>query len=155
MVAITAKVTGRDEAVRRISALVPRITNKVKDAVTGATINLVSHIKTDKLQGGHPLHRRSGNLTDNIIYEITQTQSLIQGRVYVGTGAPYGKIHEFGLTINRMVSMAWGRPMKDPHMVTFHYPKRSFMYSAFDEQREAIIERIERAATEGLRNGTV
>lgn len=147
---ITASVTGKDEVIRRINALVPRVTQKVKDAVTGATLNLISHIKTDKLQGGTPLHRRSGNLTDNIIYEITESESGIESRVYVGTGAPYGKVHEFGLTVERMVSQAWGKPMKNPHMVTFHYPKRSFMYSAFDEQRAAIVARIEKAAQEGM-----
>lgn len=144
----TYSVKGQEEAARRIRQVVPVINKRVQDAVMGATLNLISHIKTDKLQGGHPLHRRSGNLTDNIIHDETSSEGLFESRVYVGTGAPYGKVHEFGLTVTRMMTVAWGRPVKNPHPVTAHYPKRSFMYSTFDEQREAIIQRI-KAAVDG------
>lgn len=151
MVMISGTVDG-SQGIARIQKLVPKIDDAVKQAILEAAINLRSYIITNKLSGT-PLHHRTGNLIDNLMPpEMTETQDEYQARLYVGTGAPYAAVHEFGDVFTRMVSKAWGREMKHPHDVTFHYPKRSFMYSSLDEQRAVVLDRIDRAITEGLKD---
>ncbi|MGH7192240.1 MAG: phage virion morphogenesis protein, partial [Candidatus Saccharimonadales bacterium] len=68
----------------------------------------------------------------------------------VGTNVEYAGIHEYGKTFSRMVSEAYGRPMKNPHAVTFHYPERSFLRSSLHDLESSIREALRKAITRAL-----
>lgn len=99
---------------------------------------LQSYIKSDKLRG-QVLHRRSGLLGDLMFYTVKDTPDGIIGTVSTSENTPYAAIHEYGKVFDRMVSVAWGKPMKHPHEVTFHYPERSFMRTGLADMREEIV----------------
>lgn len=104
---------------------------------------LQKRIKTYKLLG-QVLNRRTGNLRDNIVRRVESSGSRISGTVGIASGAPYGRLHEYGFTGTvsvpahiRLQKQAFGRRLKQAvyvkvraHTRHVNLPERSFMRTA-------------------------
>lgn len=154
---IFADLVGLGQARMRLRKLTPKIIADTIRSMTRLVIQIQTHVKTKKLVG-QVLNHISGNLSRNIFWDVEETGAGVVGSVYVGSGAPYGAIHEYGGVVDvpahkrnmpetrRLISQAFGKPIK-PRMVTFRaheqqvpshtkvYPERSFLRSALKDFR--------------------
>lgn len=138
---------------RSIQLKLSNLPRKLQERLTMSMIYLTqtlrNYIITDKLTGG-VLNRRTGDLARSIQDKVESSASAVIGTVYsTGHASIYGRIHEYGAVFQRYVHMAWGREMKEPHSVTFHYPERSFMRSSLRDMREQILSNLQMAVKEG------
>lgn len=122
----------------RIEQITPRLQKLLFRGMTKLTIRMQSFIRMRHLSG-RTLSRRSGQLSRAIRQDVKVDAegTGIDGRVFVGKEAFYGRIHEFGGTFLipahfRTQVKAWGVPLVPPkrvlvraHLATF--PRRSFM----------------------------
>lgn len=153
------EIVGLGEAMLRVRNLTPEILADLKRGMNRLVIRIQAHVKTKKLLG-QVLHHVSGNLSRNIFTDVEETKAGIVGSVYVGSGAPYGAVHEYGQTVTvdahtrnmpetrRLISQAFGKPI-EPRIVKFkahtqqvptytvNYPERSFLRSALKDHRSA------------------
>lgn len=133
----------------KLGNLPRRLQERLTMAMIYLTQTLRNYIITDKLSGG-VLNRQSGDLARSIQDKVDSSPSAVIGTVYsTGHASVYGKIHEYGAIFQKYVHMAWGREMKEPHSVTFHYPERSFMRSGLRDMREQILTNPHMAVREG------
>lgn len=138
---------------RSIQLKLGNLPRKLQERLTQSMIYLTqllrNYIITDKLTGG-VLNRRTGDLARSIQDKVDSSVSAVVGTVYsTGHAAIYGKIHEYGAIFQKYVHMAWGREMKDPRSVTFHYPERSFMRSGLRDMRGQILNNLQMAVKDG------
>ena len=139
------EVSVESTAVRlKLDAMPEAIRSGVRTTVGVLAEKLRSHIVSDKLRG-EVLNRRTGLLGDSLFYKVEDTAQGITGTVATGKNVPYAKIHEYGAVINREIYQAWGRPLKNPHTVTFHYKERSFMRTGLADMREDIVTSLRNA----------
>lgn len=141
----------------RVRKLTPEIIKKTMRSMNRLVIQIQAHVKTKKLMG-QVLNHISGNLSRNIFADVVETKGGVVGTVYVGSGAPYGVVHEYGQTVTvdahkrnmpetrRMIRQAFGKPIT-PRLVKFRahvqnvptytavYPERSFLRSALIDFR--------------------
>lgn len=101
---IRLDIVGFDTQVARLKGMGDRVPVVMRRAMNESVHLIHSKVMEEKLLG-QVLNRRTGNLLRNIRSEVvqigllaTKTMGLL-GRVFVGSGAPYGKIHEFGGTV--------------------------------------------------------
>lgn len=101
------------------------------------------------------IRRRTGiRLADSIKVTVTEkTRSAVT--VNVGTKVPYAHLVEFGHQIvprgpGRAVSAARANRRKVSRSASGFVPARPFMRPAFDENREAIIQRIGQVMGKGI-----
>lgn len=128
-----------DNAVRlKLDAMPENIRSSLRTTVGVLAEKLRSHIASDKLRG-QVLKRQTGHLGDSLFYKVEDTAQGITGTVATGKNVPYAKIHEYGAVFSRVVTMAWGKKVKDPRSVTFHYPERSFMRTGLADMRQDIV----------------
>lgn len=128
-----------DSAVRlKLDSMPESIRSGVRTRVGVLAEKLRSHIASDKLRG-QVLNRRTGHLGDSLFYKVDDTAEGITGTVSTGKDVHYAAIHEYGAVFERVVTMAWGRQVKNPRNVTFHYPERSFMRTGLADMREEIV----------------
>ena len=151
---LTANIATRDAAenTEKLNEQLRAVLHKDLEALM---IKMQSHVKSDKLSG-QVLHRRTGTLSRSVHYEIENTAQALVGRLTTGREAPYGRVHEFGLTVtvpahSRTITFAFGRKI-DP--VTFQvkqyqadYPERSFMRTTLDEFRQPFKQMVIAALT--------
>jgi phage gpG-like protein len=122
----------------KLDAMPESIRSGVRQTVSVLAEKLRSHIVQDKLRG-QVLNRRTGLLGDSEAWRVDDTAQGITGTVYVGKNVPYAAIHEYGAVFSRLVTMAWGKHVKNPKNVTFHYPERSFQRTGLADMREEIV----------------
>ena len=182
---ITVKIKpGEEEALRfRLGSVVAKVNDRIGQAVTREAINLVGYIVQNKLskggkdKGGNvrdgALHVQTGRLRRSITYKTEQVGDTF--RAMVGTNVKYARVHELGFQgevnvpehgvkeFQRMQSMAFGKMMKQPRMVTVkaHVVKahsmkmniqpRPFLRPSLDENRGRIQTNIKAAIVEALR----
>jgi phage gpG-like protein len=134
---IEAAVVGTQDVVARISKLAPAIRTEILKRLDPLLIRMQTYIKTEKLQHGTPLHRRTGTLSRSIHYDVQQTAEALVGRVYAGPEAPYAAVHELGGTFTfnvpahiRTITQAFGRPIAPTEVGV-----RAYSYSATYQQR--------------------
>jgi phage gpG-like protein len=119
------------------AAAVPGVQKRMQDIV----IKLTRAVKQDKLTG-QVLHVRTGTLRRSITPRVTAAEGVVTGTVT--TNVRYGILWEFGGTIPayaRLVSVAWGRPVRVPKMATWQarvVQPRSFIRSAVDDMMPTI-----------------
>jgi hypothetical protein len=129
-------------------------------AIAAATIDLQGYIRSNKL-AGQVLKQRTGNLSRAITaFPPTDTGREISGRVAVDRTAPYGFFHEYG------VPHPWVIEARNAKALRFEIggavvfakrvthpglPERSFMRSALEDKRDAIIARIQAAVAASVR----
>jgi len=136
-----------------MARVTPAIVAVIRRKLRGMLIAMTSKIKVSKLSG-QVLHRRSGTLSASIHDQpVTVTTDMISGVVSVGPEAPYGKTHEFGLTVQRSaserVSKLGNRFTVRAHSAT--YPTRSFMRSTLNEYRAPFVQMVRDATHEAVR----
>lgn len=122
----------------KLDAMPEAVRSGVKRTVGELAQTLRSHIANDKLLG-QVLNRKTGHLGASLLWKVEDSAQGITGTVATGKNVPYAKIHEYGAVFDRLVTMAWGRPVKEPKMHTFHYPERSFMRTGLADMREDIV----------------
>lgn len=140
-----------DHAVRGwLTAMPERVRARLQYTVNLLAIKLQTHVRADKLMG-QVLHRRTGALGRSIQQTVTSTATSVTGKVYSSGDVTYGRIHEYGAVFQRRVTKAWGRDVKNPRDVTFHYPERSFMRSSLQDMRDEIVQKMKEAVSEGMK----
>ena len=139
-----------DHAVKGwLTAMPDKVRQRLEYHVNLMAQKLLSHVVRDKLMG-QVLNRVTGALGRSIQETVTTTATSVTGKVYSAGDVVYGRIHEYGETVTRRVSQAWGRPMKNPRDVVFHYPERSFMRTSLADYKDEIIQHIKQGVAEGL-----
>ena len=136
---------------------IPQIVSRnAERAIAELTIRLQRKVIKEKLDG-QVLNVRTGILAGSIS-SVTQT-SATRFVGFVGTNVSYANAHEYGVnkTVSvkehlRMITMAWGKPIKNPrrvevraHSMRMNLPARSFLRFSLDEMQPEIFERIEQA----------
>ena len=149
---LSATLIERRDVAKSLQKKVPAVQRRVEDTLARLAIKLTAHVKADKLSG-QVLRNRTGRLRRSVNYRI-DGRNTPQTQAAVGTNVVYARPHEYGgpVTVKehlRMMTQAWGRPVKDPHPVTVkshtvNYPLRSFLRSALKDMEDEIIS--------GLRN---
>jgi len=161
---IEANITGTQDAVARIQRMSPAIRVQIAKRLEPLLIRMQSWVKTERLEGGHPLHRRTGTLSRSIHYDQKQDERGIVGRLYAGPEAPYARVHELGGTFNfnvpahiRTIRQAFGRPI-DPVQVQVRpfsysatYPARPFLRPALPAHREQFARLVREAIAEAAK----
>lgn len=134
----------------KLAAMPENIHSAVRLTAGTLAEKLRSHIVKDKLRG-QVLHRRTGLLGDNEFYRIDETASSITGTVFVGKNVPYAAIHEYGAVFQRLVTMVWGRHVKNPKNATFHYPERSYQRTGLADMRQEIVNSLQETVIKASR----
>lgn len=138
---IRATIVGKEAAIARIDSMSPTLAALLFRGTDKITIRMQRFIRQNKLSG-NPLKRGRGKLSQAVRQKTTENveKGSIEGRVFVGKEAFYGRIHEFGGTFlirahMRRITEVFGRPIQTPrnvlvraHMATF--PERPFMRPA-------------------------
>lgn len=150
---ISAQVVGEERLMSNLGRFPESVKQSLIREVTKISIDLQRKVISQKLHG-QVLQQRSGRLARSINQRVVQEDLKVTGSV--GTNVSYGRIHELGGTFKvaehmRMMRQAFGKPMKDPRMVTVRahtvtFPQRSFLKSSLDEMRGAIVSRLSAAA---------
>ena len=161
---IKFEMVGDSEMRAALSACSRKIDDEIKSSMAFMVFRLQKQIKTHKLLG-QVLHRRTGNLRDNIVRDSWQDGGRTVGVVGIAPGAPYGKLHEYGFSGAvsvpahvRQVKQVFGRRLKTPinvhvsaHTRHERQPERSFMRTAIADMLPFIRQEIEAAAKRGLK----
>ncbi len=115
-------------------------------------IGLQRYVILNKLEG-QALHHRTGNLERSVVYsEPEESGGVISATVGVTDLAPYGRIHEYGGTVDVREHMATSRN-GNPYMVRAHtatFPERSFLRTSLSENEGSITEQIQQAVNQAL-----
>ena len=140
-----------EKVIARFLFMPDKLHKAMEKTLTGLAIKLQEHVRKDKLTG-QVLKFHTHHLQQSIQYKIENTSEGLVATVFNNSSiAPYGKIHEFGGTFNRIVKVAWGRPVKNPKSFPFTYPQRSFMRSGFNDMRAEIQEALASTGTKSLK----
>lgn len=160
---IKGTITGDREVVARFNRMPGGLQQNLVKTITRLCIKLQVHVKQDKLSG-QVLNVRSGRLRRSITYHVaTLGASTAQGTV--GTNLPYAPPFEKGFQGTeevrehlRMMTKAWGKPVKDPHKITVRAHTRkvniapkSFLGSALKDMTPEILEQIDLAVKESIK----
>jgi len=150
---VTITVSNVDNVVTRLEGFGARLGESLNRAMLRIVIELQNYIRTEKLVGGNPLHQRSGNLSRSIQYQVVQESDGVHGKVGVdGTASSYGRVHEYGGNFNIREHIATSRK-GNPYDVRAHsatYPQRSFLRSSLSENKDNIVEALQRAVNEAI-----
>lgn len=154
---IKAWIVGDKELVAKLDKF-PSIARDLFRAVTQKlTIDLQAKVINEKLTG-QVLHVRTGTLRRSINQEVQETKGGFTG--IVGTNLNYAGYHEYGFTGTeqvrehlRMMTHAWGRPVREPrkivvgaHARKVNYPEHSFLRSSLREMEPTIRDAYEKVA---------
>lgn len=158
------EMVGDSEMRAALAGCSKKIDDEIKSSMAFVVLRLQKQVKTHKLLG-QVLHRRTGNLRDNIVRDSWQDGGLTVGVVGIASGAPYGKLHEYGFSGAvsvpahvRQAKQAFGRRLKTPinvhvsaHTRRVRLPERSFMRTAFADMLPFIRQEFEAAVKRGLK----
>lgn len=150
---LKGELVGGDALVARFKRINPAIQSSLEDSIQRLTLQLLKKVKQEKLSG-QALKVKTGRLRRSINRRIEQTATTVAG--YVGTNVEYAKRQEYGFTGTetvrehlRLMKVAFGKPMKEPHKVlvrqhsrNVNYPAHSFLRSALSEMDAVIKESI-------------
>lgn len=146
---------------RRGDAVIARL----KQEMQAETLNLLAYVEDEKLSG-QVLNQRSGALKRSGYTAFEESYDEIAGVVGFGSGSstaantvPYAAIHEFGGTINvpevdgkLMVFQKAGATIFTTRHVAFtvQMPARPYLGPSVDENRDAILGRLQAAVDEEM-----
>lgn len=84
--------------IARLRGRAPKIVVALTNRLNKLGLRLQTKIRTEKLEGGTPLHRRTGNLARSINFVPTQAKgtTLVMKVEGAGSTAFYGRVHERG-----------------------------------------------------------
>ena len=98
-------VVGDDTVIANLLANAAAVNQAVTQEMEAQAIKLQSYIRLVKLNGGNPLHQRSGNLSRSVQYSISTDGAQTMAVVTAGnsTSCKYAAIHEFGFSGRHIV----------------------------------------------------
>lgn len=149
----------RDAEVKLWLANMPAsIRQRLEDAIYGLTERLRTHVVRDKLVG-QVLNRRTGRLGQSIQSRIENARSHITGYVYSSGDVKYAAIHEYGgrtpphviLPKNKKALHFNGIFATRVNHPGSQMPERSFLRSSLADMKNEIMQRMERAVIEGMK----
>lgn len=154
-----ADVIGTVQVDARLGRVTAAVRRNVSSAVLKSALQLSAYIKSQKLSG-QVLKVRTGRLRASITHRMYEQPGSVFATV--GTNVVYGRVHEFGLSMDqtirshmRLVSVVFGRVLAQPVQVSVrshtrhvNLPARAFMRPALEERRDEITKAIETAARE-------
>lgn len=133
---LKATVVGTEAVVQHFDAMPGALQERIRRVVERFTMRMSADVRQNRLSG-QTLRVRTGRLRRSVHHEVEVGPGSVIGRV--GTNVSYGRIHEFGGTVQipahaRQVSQVFGRPLPAPIMVqvrahTARFPQRSFLRS--------------------------
>lgn len=144
-----------DQLAVRFTQLADGAVKNVASALERASLLLVGYIKREKLSG-NPIHRRSGNLSSHISYEMSAQGDTITSKVGVIRGVPYARPLEEGSRPHVIRSSKGGVLAfrgRDGNMVfrasVKHPGNRAFRFirGSLQENRETITQMLRTAQT--------
>jgi phage gpG-like protein len=160
---ISGRIAGANTVLNQFASVTPEARKRVRDTVSRLALQLLRHVKADKLSG-QVLRNVTGTLRRSINQKVRDEQGAIIGSV--GTNLSYARAHELGVDMHkavqvrahlRTITQAWGRPLATPRQVQvgpfsrnqhIHLPERSFLRSALDDMRPEIRQQL----VDALRN---
>lgn len=162
MSTLTASLVGADRLVAGLTAKSASLPKAVQQSVQRGALDLVAHIKENKLNG-QVLKVRTGRLRGSINAKFENGSGVFKASV--GTNLKYARIHEYGFqgavavkAHQRMMKVAWGKPVKAPHkidvrahVINMKMKARPFMQPALNEKRDGILGGIRAALIEALK----
>lgn len=151
-----SEVRGDQRVVAHLGELSGGMQERLVQIMDGVGIDVQTYVVTRKLSG-QVLNRRSGALSASINQKVRQSAQSVTA--VIGSNLEkggYNVLHEYGAynavvpLHERMQTMAWGKPMKNPRLVfvnahVAHYPERSYLRSSLRESAPAEIEKIDHA----------
>lgn len=143
---------GGEQLIARLDTYKSNVLESVERTMLRIVIGLQRYVILNKLEGD-PLHHRTGNLERNVVYEVEVDRSVITGTVGVARGAPYGKVHEYGGTVNIQEQIRTSK-LGNQYSVRAHtanYPKRSFLRTSLNENEAQIAEKLQQAVNEAIK----
>jgi phage gpG-like protein len=151
---ITVRMEGLDRLTVSMIETGEKITTTVKGSLLRTVIKLQRYIVTKKLQGGSPLHHRTGNLQRATVYTEPVQNSDGSIVVTVGTSnlAPYGRVHEFGgqFTIREHLRTSKNGKSFTVRAHLANFPERSYLRSSLAENKAQIQKDMEEAIRKAL-----
>ena len=149
-------LVGEKALLSRFDTLNPAIQSGLEQGIGRLTLKLLAHVKADKLSD-QVLRVRTGRLRRSINQRVDIEGTKVTGTV--GTNVAYAARQEFGFqgteTVKehlRMMTQAFGRPVKNPRKITvktfsrtINYPAHSFLRSALEDMKGEIAAGIQQA----------
>lgn len=144
---ISAAILGGEQLIAKLNSITPKLRENLRVDLQTFLIDMQTYIKVSKLsapEGYSPdqLHHITGNLIRSIHWDIEDTDKGVVGSEAVGQEAPYGKVHEYGGTFNRISTL--GKPFAQT------YPERSFMRTSLKELQPKFSDLVRKAVREAL-----
>jgi len=141
-ITIAARVVGAERTEKELRGLAAAVEARAKRVTERFCLDLSARVKARKLTG-QVLNVQTGRLRRSIHHEVRSDRTRVTGTV--GTNVEYARIHEFGgiaerAEHNRLVAMAFGKPLKAPVWQTVRahqarFPTRSFLRSTLGEMQ--------------------
>lgn len=130
---ITVKITGAEQASAYLREQQKEIASRARSTMQRLVLEIQRTVMADKLSG-QVLKNRTGNLRRATTEEVKQEGSTIKGIVGTDRTAPYGKVHELGLTVTARSRLG--------KLYQIRYPKRSYLRSTLAEYKDRIVEEL-------------
>lgn len=157
---ITVTIVGDEALTKKFAAVYPTLETLLEKATARAALKLLRHVKEDKLNG-QVLNVRTGRLRRSITMRVETEGSTVTG--FVGTNVAYAARFEYGFqgteTVRAFMRRAPGGKKNAARTVPVNsftrkvnVPARSFLRSAYDDQRDAIGAELRTAATQTVRD---
>ena len=151
-----SSITGGAETAERLRAAAKPLREALRGAVERSALDLVAHVKKDKLSG-QVLKVRTGRLRRSINYKMTTDGDSTTATV--GTNVAYARRFELGWkgleqvkSHTRTIKTAFGKALPSPVVATVrahkrqaNQPARSFLVSSLEDLRAKFTQRIESA----------
>lgn len=155
-------VTGDRELIQRLNTLIPEVRRELLKRVTRLALDMVRHVRTNKLSG-QVLNHRTGRLWRSIFQRVAADTYGVVATVASSSDVPYAGIHEFGgrtrphdivarrkkaLAFMIQGNMVFAKRVRHPGS---NMPERSFLRSSLTDMRARIDRDMKDAVAEGVR----
>lgn len=170
---ITGVLLGDKALVARVAAMGPAIDAAMDPVLQRLAFAVVRRAQAGYLRGPRPqkLGVKTGRLSSSIAEGSPDSRTHPEsepGKHYyiIGTNVEYAARWEYGFhgtesvrSFQRMQTVAWGRPMREPRQVTVrsfsrnvNINPRPFLAPALNDLKQTIIREIEKAARAAMAN---
>ena len=149
------KVIGGEEFKTKMAGMPSRVHQALLTKVYALAAQLEAYVKDEKLSG-QVLNHISGNLWRSIKNQVTDSPTMVTGKVYSDGSVKYAAIHEFGFSGSENVKehvrrMASGKVATVRSFTrTMNMPMRSFLRSSLGDNKDKIISGLKKAAADGM-----
>lgn len=143
---ISAQILGVEQLTQKLLKAGPIFTANMKRGMIKAASGLRNYIAYNKISG-QVLQNRTGHLRAFLFWSVKQEGPDVVGQVY--ETMPYGKVHEFGMTIHalRAKALRWIGPDGKPRFAKqVVIPARPWMLPGYEENKPQVVETLSAAA---------